>query len=605
MAVGATCILDTAFGTGAGFLRAWQACVPTQQPSAQLHYVGLMEADQWQNTVAIFWPATRKETTIPSPTAAPSSTTQAHVNAGDSSQAERPPQLEPVLALGQALHALASGGPPAPGFYRLLFDQGRVLLTLCIGPRDASLAQLAMKADQIVADAKQAWTANQLHNLKALARRGTTLVWAGSSETGCASPALDDSLWKPHKDGALVFDPTWALRNSRAGTVRTFEKPGRCTVIGSGISGALVARTLALRGWQVTVLEQHGHPAAGASSLPAGMVSASGSSPADPLFALSRSAYHLTRQVLQTMVAQGEDWDEGGALRPLGRGERQSKNPKANAALTQSASWLADVSAPSPWQALALWLKPQAWIQACMSTPGVSLRPNTAVHSLRFEAGHWQALNLQGQTLAQSELMVLCNAMDAARLLGGNSEIQAQAHPLSPAAWRALAQMHPVYGSISSGPAAGLPHRPALPVQGQGHFLPALPSAQGLQWLAGAGFESDDSATDAACHQTNLARVAHLVPGLTACLQAQFQSGQLGLWRGQRCVSHDRMPLVGPASSCGENGLWMCLAMGARGLTFAALCAELLAARLMDEPLPLPKRLARLLDVQRLQSRGR
>jgi hypothetical protein len=31
----------------------------------------------------------------------------------------------------------------------------------------------------------------------------------------------------------------------------------------------------------------------------------------------------------------------------------------------------------------------------------------------------------------------------------------------------------------------------------------------------------------------------------------------------------------------------------------------LLAARLMDEPLPLPKRLARLLDVQRLQSRER
>ena len=43
--------------------------------------------------------------------------------------------------------------------------------------------------------------------------------------------------------------------------------------------------------------------------------------------------------------------------------------------------------------------------------------------------------------------------------------------------------------------------------------------------------------------------------------------------------------------------------MGARGLTFAALCAELLAARLMDEPLPLPQRLARLLDVQRLQGR--
>jgi tRNA 5-methylaminomethyl-2-thiouridine biosynthesis bifunctional protein len=564
-----------------------------------------METDQWQNTVSIFLPATRKEMTIPSPTPAPSSTTQAHVNAGGPPQAEWPPELEPALALGQALHALATAGPPAPGFYRLLFDQGRVLLTLCIGPRDASLAQLAMKADHIVADAKPAWTANQLHQLKAAARRGTTLVWADSSDTRCVSPALDASLWKPHKGGALVFDPAWALSKRRAAAVRTFEKPSLCTVIGSGISGALVARALALRGWQVTVLEQQGHAAGGASGLPAGLVSASGSSPADPLFALSRSAYHLTRHVLQTMVAQGEDWDEGGALRPLGRGERQSKNPKANAASTQSAPRLADVSAPSPWQALALWVKPQAWIQACMSTPGVSLRPSTAVHCLRFDAGHWQALDVRGQTLAHSELMVLCNAMDAARLLGKGSEVQTPWDPLSPAARRALAQMHPAYGSISSGPAASLPHRPALPVQGQGHFLPTVPSAQGLQWLAGAGFESDDSATDAACHQTNLARVAHLVPGLTAFLQAQFQTGQLGLWRGQRCVSHDRLPLVGPARSGGENGLWMCLAMGARGLTFAALCAELLAARLMDEPLPLPKRLARLLDVQRLQSRGR
>ena len=101
-----------------------------------------------------------------------------------------------------------------------------------------------------------------------------------------------------------------------------------------------------------------------------------------------------------------------------------------------------------------------------------------------------------------------------------------------------------------------------------------------------------------------MARVAQLVPGLAGPLQAQLKAGQLSLWRGQRCVSHDRLPLVGPANAGGENGLWMCLAMGARGLTFAALCAELLAGRLMGEPLPLPKRLARLLDAQRLQNRS-
>ena len=131
-----------------------------------------------------------------------------------------------------------------------------------------------------------------------------------------------------------------------------------------------------------------------------------------------------------------------------------------------------------------------------------------------------------------------------------------------------------------------------------------MPNAQGLQWLAGAGFEADANASDADCHRANLARAARLLPSLGGHLQAQYESGQLGLWRGQRCVSHDRLPLVGPTTTGGDAGLWMCLAMGARGLTFAALCAELLSARLMGEPLPLPKRLARLLDVQRLQGRG-
>ena len=40
--------------------------------------------------------------------------------------------------------------------------------------------------------------------------------------------------------------------------------------------------------------------------------------------------------------------------------------------------------------------------------------------------------------------------------------------------------------------------------------------------------------------------------------------------------------------------------MGSRGLTFAALCAELLAAHWHGEPLALPATLARALDTRRL-----
>jgi tRNA 5-methylaminomethyl-2-thiouridine biosynthesis bifunctional protein len=40
--------------------------------------------------------------------------------------------------------------------------------------------------------------------------------------------------------------------------------------------------------------------------------------------------------------------------------------------------------------------------------------------------------------------------------------------------------------------------------------------------------------------------------------------------------------------------------LGSRGLSFAALCAELLAAQWHAEPLPLPATLAKALGTQRL-----
>jgi tRNA 5-methylaminomethyl-2-thiouridine biosynthesis bifunctional protein len=41
--------------------------------------------------------------------------------------------------------------------------------------------------------------------------------------------------------------------------------------------------------------------------------------------------------------------------------------------------------------------------------------------------------------------------------------------------------------------------------------------------------------------------------------------------------------------------------MGARGLSFSALCAELLAAWFGGEPLPIENNLAKLLDTHRMQ----
>jgi len=60
------------------------------------------------------------------------------------------------------------------------------------------------------------------------------------------------------------------------------------------------------------------------------------------------------------------------------------------------------------------------------------------------------------------------------------------------------------------------------------------------------------------------------------------------------------MPLVGPVAltgaNQGEGGLFVCLGLASRGLTWAPLLGEIVACMATGEPLPLERDLLRLLD---------
>ena len=72
----------------------------------------------------------------------------------------------------------------------------------------------------------------------------------------------------------------------------------------------------------------------------------------------------------------------------------------------------------------------------------------------------------------------------------------------------------------------------------------------------------------------------------------------MNAWAGVRCATPGRLPALGllgsgSAREAGDlQGLWVCSGLGSRGLTFAALCGEVLAARLHGEPLPITQKLA-------------
>jgi len=122
-------------------------------------------------------------------------------------------------------------------------------------------------------------------------------------------------------------------------------------------------------------------------------------------------------------------------------------------------------------------------------------------------------------------------------------------------------------------------------------------------WLMGASFERDVSNDDikAADQLALLGRLRHLLPATAASLTPAFEDGQARAWVGVRCASPDHLPLVGALDETVLPGVHVCTALGSRGLTFALLCAELLAAWLHDEPLPVEKRLAGSLRASRFQ----
>ncbi len=116
---------------------------------------------------------------------------------------------------------------------------------------------------------------------------------------------------------------------------------------------------------------------------------------------------------------------------------------------------------------------------------------------------------------------------------------------------------------------------------------------QARAWLAAATFEdAQQPLVEAVAHQGNLARLQQLLPGTAAQLQGRFEAGDINTWRGIRCTTPNRLPLVKALAP----GLWLNTGYGSRGLTWSVLCAELLAARLHGEPWPIEASLARALD---------
>jgi tRNA 5-methylaminomethyl-2-thiouridine biosynthesis bifunctional protein len=374
------------------------------------------------------------------------------------------------------------------------------------------------------------------------------------------------------------FNPRWEIKNRRHLALERAVAAGTCVVVGAGLAGASVAAALARRGWSVKVLDQGTAPANGASGLPVGLVVPHVSADDCALSRLSRSGVRLILQQAGLLLQRGQDWEANGVLERRFDGD----------------SRLSDI-----WHAQAAWLKPAPLVRAWLAQAGITFQGDAKVEQIRPSGNQWELLNARGDVLASANRIVFANAGGAFALL----EKLHSSRPTLGINVKLLAAMHSVPGQLSWAMHKSAPDNafPPFPVNGSGSVIPRVPTAGGTAWYVGSSYQqgSKPAATDEENHASNLARLNKLMPTLGATIARQFAAGQINAWKDTRCVTVDRLPLVGPVYFADSPSLWICAGMGSRGLSFSVLCAELLAALWSAEPLPLASSLAQSLNAMR------
>lgn len=516
-----------------------------------------------------------------------------------------------------------------PGFHRFLLAQGQIILTLCVGDTlpllrqqkflaDALLLHPSTLADPTSQPTERLWIAKALANGS---RRGTIVQFLNCTEVDRAAWCADLHQCgfqdqQPHRDDAsavatsvyLHFAPPWTLKRTRSHTLAAPLPVQRCAVVGGGLAGASVAATLARRGWQVRVLDRANHPAAGASGLPVGLVVPHVSSDDCSVSRLSRAGVRLMLQQAHQLLCAGQDWAPSGVLERQVKGTPQlpaiwphSGHEWSTAADTAKIGSLAATCAPALWHPQGAWIKPAALVHAWLRQPGVTFQGNSAVTRLRRTEGLWELLGQDGVVLCRAERVVLANACGARTVL----QTLAADDPTWQLPLGQLPASQGMRGLLSWGMRSDTASTPEtfvpFPVNGSGSVVGSIPWREDAAWFVGSSYQpaSQPERPDVDNHVLNFERLQKLLPNLANHLRSQFDRGSVQAWKGVRCVMADRLPVVGPLDAGEQPSLWICAGLGSRGLSFSVLCAELLAARMGAEPLPVEAKLAKLLNALR------
>ena len=340
-------------------------------------------------------------------------------------------------------------------------------------------------------------------------------------------------------------------------------------VIGAGIAGCSLARALAERGMQVTVLEAS-TIASGASGNVAGVLFPQLAKRPSVMSAWYFAAY---RFMLHQLPRWGNvQYAQPGMLRLPRHDAEAEQLKKVNETLGLDASmvhWLErDAASAQAGVELAsgaaffpegTWLNPAQCCASLLQHENITVHENAAAISVTKTGNTWMVRTADGREFV-SDVCAITTAHQTAALLP-------QHHlPLGVSA-----------GQVSIIPAANTATPLTSILCHKGYVIPA-----GDCYLVGATYDHVDvsGAVTAENHQHNMEELAHILPNW-------FSGALTGGRTALRATTPDRLPYIGAV----EEGLFVSVGHGSRGLLSAPLAAEIIASEIGGEPVPVTREL--------------
>lgn len=547
-------ILETGFGLGVNFLAAWDAWRRDPGRARRLHFVSVEHRP--------FAPRDLAAALAP---------------------------FEEIAPLARAL--AAAWPPPLAGYHRLHFEGSRVVLTLLLGEALEALTQLDAQADALFLDGFSParnpgiWSPEVVRELARLSAPGATAAtW---TVAGGVRTALADAGFRVEKRPGFGAKREM-LAASRGEPTAQARPRRRAVVVGGGLAGSLCAERLAARDWEVEIVDERPERSAPLAGLVRPIANLRDAVNAR----LSRAAFLFALHHLDQLGRHGPGlrWSRCGVLQVAEDDDEVARFEAIARSQGHPPAFLEFVDAPRAreicgretprgawWFPSGARVAPASLAEAALEAAGANARRSLGrrVDRIEREGRDWRALDAQGRVIAEAPVLVLANAVDAARLL--------------PAARLSL---NAVRGQITYLPPAPA-RRLEVVVSGNGYVAPLFEGGH----IAGAsyGHGDPDGSVRAGDHRDNLARAESMLPGFTQGVDPAALQG----WTGWRATVPDRLPIFGAAAA---EGVYFATGLGSRGLLWAPLGAELLAAQLEGEALPLPRPLAGAVSPRRFLS---